>query len=120
MAHVIQDQNNLDSEDISKIIGKFYLEADSDARLKKALKSRVPSYNDLVLEPGEKVFFRDEQESWDGPATVVNTEGRTVWIKWHGNLRKAATSRVLKYFEDEVVNQENQNCIMMKNMIILL
>ena len=91
---------------------KAYLEADSSARLKLALKNRVHSFNDLVFWPGEKVFFRDEKEQWDGPAEVITSDGRTVWIQWHGNLRKAATSRLLKYSEDingEEVNNDNKD-----------
>ena len=86
---------------------RTYLEADSSQRIKKALKSQVPSFNDLVFYPGEKVFFRNEKEVWDGPAVVVTSEGRTVWYRWYGILRKAATNRLLKH-HDETIEREDQ------------
>ena len=100
---------------------RAYLEADCSARLKKALKSQVPSHNDLVFLSGEKVFFRDEHEQWDGPAEVVVQDGRTVHLNWQGNLRKAATSRLLKYFNDteeangEIDENEEVNNVEDKN-----
>ena len=45
---------------------------------------------------------------WNGPAIVNNTEGRTVFLRWNGIMRKASTSRVLKYYEeDDLENNEN-------------
>ena len=37
----------------------------------------------------------------NGPAIVVTSEGRTVWYRWHGIMRKTATNRLLKYYDDK-------------------
>ena len=56
--NIATDSQITDSEAIRehfKILNdarKAYLEADSSERIKKALKSRIPSYNDMILERG--------------------------------------------------------------------
>ena len=78
-----------------------FLKYDSSARIKKALDNRVPKYNDAKHEVGDKVFFQDERNKWQGPAHVVTTDGRTTWLRWQGILRKSHANKIDTFHVEE-------------------
>ena len=77
--------------------------ADSSDRLKRALKSRIPAYNDEIYQPGDKILFQDENNKWTGPATVIDQAGRTVSYIWNGTRgRSTHVCRAQRYYTDEI------------------
>ena len=88
---------------------KALLEADSSRRIKDALASRAQRYMDKFYKPGEKVFFLDENKKWQGPGVTGESENQSVWIKWHGNIRKVNRMHLRPYDTEEDTEEINEN-----------
>ena len=62
--------------------------ADNDERIKRALKSRVASYNNEMYSAEDNVYFKEKDRvEWSGPATVIGQQGKVVFLKYGYNLR---------------------------------
>ena len=74
--------NVFNSTDVRDHIKRIHLAreafrtADIDERIKRALKHKISSSNNAILEHGDKVFFKEKEndkykEDWSGPATAL-------------------------------------------------
>lgn len=88
---------------------KALLEADSNKRIKEALSARAQQYMDRFYRPGEKVFFLDENKTWQGPGVTGETESQSVWIKWHGNIRKVNRIHLRPFDTEEDLEELNDD-----------
>ena len=83
---------------------------DSDQRIKKALKSKIPAYNNEVYVPGEYVWFQDENNKWKGPAKVTGQEGRTISFIWQGVRGKTThVCRIQRFIEESGQNEKESD-----------
>ena len=73
------------------------------------MASRAQRYMDKFYKPGEKVFFLDENKKWQGPGVTGESENQSVWIKWHGNIRKVNRMHLRPYDTEEDTEEINEN-----------
>ena len=84
-----------------------------DEKIKRALRSRISSGNDLVFEYGDKVFFKEKEvnkkykENWSGPASVLCIKGKVVFLKYGNMLRRVHCSKVVKAKNEYLDNRES-------------
>ena len=79
--------------------------ADNDERIKRALRSRIPSYTNEHFETEDKVYFKEKDKmQWSGPSTVIGQEGKIIFLKYGNKIRRVHMSRVIR-----VGNEYNQN-----------
>ena len=91
-------RNHLDR--INKAREAFRM-ADNDERIKRALKSRVASYNNERYSAEDKVYFKQKDKvEWSGPATVIGQQGKVVFLKYGNNLRRVHMSRIIRVGEE--------------------
>ena len=75
--------------------------ADNDERIKRALRSRIASYNNEKYEAEDKVYFKEKNKiEWSGPATVIGQQGKIVFLKYGNNLRRVHMSRIIRVGEE--------------------
>ena len=75
--------------------------ADNDDRIKRALKSRIASYNNEMFTAEDKVYFKEKDKlEWSGPATVIGQQGKVVFLKYGNKLRRVHMSRLIKVGEE--------------------
>ena len=79
------------SESVSKLLFKlnearrFFIEADSSNRIKRALKSNV-RYDNGPFVLGDRVFFnRDSDDRWKG-AAIIGLDGAVVYVRQRGKV----------------------------------
>ena len=78
-----------------------FRQADNDIRLKRALRSQVHPSNSVFHEPGDKVYFKEQDKNeWSGPARVIGMDGRVVFLKYGNNIRRVHSSKVVAEEED--------------------
>ena len=92
-----------ESEDLKNHILKVQMareafrEADANERLKRGLKARINKYNDEVIFPGDKVYFKqDDKTEWSGPSKVLGVDGKVGLIKYRNNVKRVHTSKMMK------------------------
>ena len=65
-----------------------FIQAESSARIRRALNSNVRSYSDVSYLPGHKVYYhRQGALEWRGPASVLGKDGQIVLLKHGGYFR---------------------------------
>ena len=75
--------------------------ADNDERIKRALKSRVSSYNHEKYSTEDRVYFKEKDKlEWSGPATVIGQQGKVVFLKYGNKLRRVHMSRIIRIGEE--------------------
>ena len=79
--------NTFEREDVRKHLDKLnsareaFREADTDARIKRALKSRIQASNHEFYSPGESIYFKEiKKNEWSGPVKVLGQDGKVVFI----------------------------------------
>ena len=74
----------------------LFLQADSSARIKRALLKKIQIKNDIYY-MGDRVFFkRGLDNKWHGVGRVIGVDGKVIFVK-HGRLYiTASQSRLLK------------------------
>ena len=81
--------------------------ADNDDRIKRALKSRIASYNHEKYASEDKVYFKEKDKiEWSGPATVIGQQGKVVFLKYGNNLRRVHMSRIIRVGEEYRTNSQ--------------
>ena len=59
-----------------------YIRLEASERIRRALRSKTRTHNDVVYLPGDEVFWkRDEETRWRGPGKVLGQAGSKVLIK---------------------------------------
>ena len=70
--------------------------ADNDDRIKRALKSKINTSDEIPVETGDSVYFKEvDKLEWLGPAKVVGSEGKVIYLKYGNKLRRIHSSRVI-------------------------
>lgn len=74
-------------------------------RLRTALRTRVPPASELPVATRMSVLVCREKpiNRWVGPFTVVNTDGKVVWLDVDGQVKQYAIDKV-KQYRDSVVS----------------
>ena len=75
---------------------KEFMKIERDTRLKRALKSRIPGFNNHALVQGDKVYYkRLKNKDFYGPGIVVAVVDHSVLIKHAGRLIRLHPSKVI-------------------------
>ena len=87
-----------------------YMSAESDDRIKRALKSRIYT-SDAPFYYGEQVFYwRESQDKaiqgWKGPGTVVGSEGKVVVIRHGSFVQRMHETKVRRSAEGCALSKE--------------
>ena len=111
-------------EGIQKV-KKAYLQAESDERIRTALKRKADPYQPPIPLGRDVMYYRDGQKSekgWNGPGKVIDRNGSDYTIKHGKQLISAHAREVRKFltrkrFEeiDENEIEENMNKPVMTN-----
>ena len=76
----------------------MFIEADSDDRLKRALKARINTYDDEFFVVGDMVSFKeDDKPKWAGPAKIIGVDGKVLMLKYGNNPRRVHKSKAVKF-----------------------
>ena len=89
-----------------------FRKADNDERIKRALRSRISSYNDEKYYPEDRVYFKEKDKiEWSGPAIVLGQQGKVVFLKYGNKLRRVHMSRIIRVGEEFKVNEASKDGI---------
>ena len=73
-----------------------YMEAENSARLKRALNSKIPPPQMINYQNGQQVFYKHLQTGgWHGPATVIGTANKVIYIKQGRFILATSQSRLI-------------------------
>ena len=87
-----------------------FLQADNDERLKRAISSRINSYNEEFFEIGDLVSFKEEDKNkWMGPGKVIGVDGKVLIIKYGNNSRRIHKSIAIKRGKEFQHNENKKN-----------
>ena len=65
---------------------KAFVEAESDERLRRALRQKTRNFTSDIFQNGDSVFYkRENMPAWKGPGVVIGRDGTTVLVK-HGSI----------------------------------
>ena len=93
---------------------KAFTESESCERIKRALKHRVRT-SEQVFMPGDKVYYkRDQQERWLGPAKVIFQDGKVVFVRHGAVWVRVSPNRLVKSGREfvpssDTINSNNAN-----------
>ena len=88
-----------------------YMSAESDDRIKRALKSRVYS-SEAPFFYGERVFYWRESKDkavrgWKGPGTIIGCEGKVIIIRHGSFIQRMHETKVRRSTEGGGLSKEN-------------
>ena len=111
--------SNFESEDVRKHILRVqtareaFREADTNERVKRGLKARIHGYNDEIIFPGDKVYFKENDKiEWSGPSPVLGIHGKVALVKYGNNFKRVHISKLIKEgdeFKESTPENENDN-----------
>ena len=79
-----------------------HMKAESCEKLKRALKSKVRTF-DHTYQHGDYVYYkRDRQEGWEGPARVVFQDNKIILVRQGGFFYKVSANRIKPAHDDLV------------------
>ena len=77
-----------------------HIKAESCEKLKRALKSKVRTF-DHIYQHGDYVYFkRERQEGWEGPARVVFQDNKVILVRQGGFFYKVSANRIKPAHDD--------------------
>ena len=72
-----------------------FIKLEASEKLRRAIKAKTRTHNDIRYLPGDEVFFKRENEKrWRGPSRVIGQDGSKVLIKTPVSLISVHSSRV--------------------------
>ena len=93
--------SSFESKDVKKhferltLARESFVKADTDDRLKRALKSRIPKNHNHFYYVGDSVFFKEEGSlEWKGPAKVLSVDGKVVFLLYGNKLRRVHITKL--------------------------
>ena len=77
-----------------------YVRSEADERIRRALRSKIRS-SEQIYEYGQRVYYKREgQERWLGPGTVIFQDGKVVFVRHGGVYVRVSPNRLLKAGEE--------------------
>ena len=71
-----------------RLANKHFREVEFQDKIKKALKTRVISSNNIIYNTGDKVLYQTkDRHNWLGPVEVQCSSGNEVFVKANGELK---------------------------------
>lgn len=89
-----------------------FIEAESDCRIKRALRHKTRSYSDVPVNQGDSVFFKKKDSpKWRGPGKVMGLDGSLILVRHGGLMYKVHKSHLLKVDESEVGRDSGEQVV---------
>ena len=115
--NICSTNTELESEDMMNHLQllhktrQAYMTAESDDRIKRALRSRVYA-SDAPFFYGERVFYWRESKDkavrgWKGPGTVIGSEGKVVVIRHGSFIQRMHETKVRRSAEGGALSKED-------------
>ena len=86
---------------------KAFIQKESSEKIKGALRHNVRTGNDSVYKNGGKVYFKRNNNKWNGPGTVIGQEHKQVLIKSGSEVVRVHTSRTMHVNEVKFNGNDN-------------
>ena len=75
---------------------KAFVAADSSERIRRALRMKLRTSNNIVVHNGDAVFYRRLNSSgWKGPGCIIGNEGKFVVVRHGGQIYRVPLCHVL-------------------------
>ena len=88
-----------------------HMKAESCEKLKRALKSKVRTF-DHTYQHGDYVYFkRERQEGWEGPARVVFQDNKVILVRQGGFFYKVSANRIKPAHDDLIQELKLQKLV---------
>ena len=80
---------------------KAFIAAESDERIRRALRQKTRNFTSSVFQNGDSVYYkRDGVPAWKGPGVVIGSKGQTVLVK-HGSVYvRVHPSRLVREYSE--------------------
>ena len=90
---------------------KGYVAAESSERIRRALRMKLRTSNDTVVENGDSVYYRRENfQGWKGPGKVIGRDGKLVVVRHGGLIYRVPLCHIIHTVKaDEMVQQEERD-----------
>ena len=76
---------------------KAFIQAESSEKIQRALRHNVRKCNDVVLQNGDKVYYkRNDSQKWHGPGIVIGQNNKQVLVKVGSSHISVHTSRIMR------------------------
>ena len=73
-----------------------FIQSESSEKIKRALKSKVRSFNDARFQNGDRVYYkRNDSDKWKGPGSVIGQENKQVLVKHGSEYVRVHISRLI-------------------------
>ena len=83
-----------------------FIKAESDDRIRRALRHNVRTYADTKYRNGDKVYYRrKDHKSWQGPAIVLGQDGQMVGIRHGGFYSRIHPSQLMLVKDSNEINK---------------
>ena len=87
-----------------------FIQAESSAKIKRALNTNTRTYSDQVYTSGDLVYYkRQQEEKWRGPAKVLGQDGQFVLLKHGGYYVRVHPCRLMHLNPHPIVNENETN-----------
>ena len=84
-----------------------FIQAESSAKIRRALNSNTRTYSDEVYTSGDSVYYKRQQEAkWRGPAKVLGQDGQFVLLKHGGYYVRVHPCRLMHCKPSSTLSKE--------------
>jgi len=96
---------------------KAFIQAQTSAKLRKALNHPVREYADVKYQTGDNVYYKlPDDRRWQGPATVIGADGKVIMLRHGSVIRRVHPCRLQLVngtsndkLSNETVNTSNED-----------
>ena len=99
-------RNNLQLMHVAR---KSFVEAESSEKIRRALRMKLRTSNDLIVENGDNVYYRRENvNGWKGPGTVIGRDGKLVIVRHGGIIYRVPLCHIMPVSKANKLVSESQ------------
>ena len=93
-----------------------YIKAESNEKIRRALRHNVRTYSEEIFEVGNKVFYKRQAfKGWRGPATVVGIDGKFILIRYGSQFYRCHQCHLMKVTKTSSSNTIDASRSILKN-----
>ena len=89
---------------------KAFVTAESDERIRRALRQKTRNYSTSIYQNGDSVFYKRENvPAWKGPGVVIGQDGQTILVKHGSTYVRVHPSRITHEYAEVNSNQSEMD-----------
>ena len=86
---------------------KAYVAAESSEKIRRALRMKLRTSNDTIVNSGDSVFYRRENfKGWKGPGTVIGRDRKLVVVRHGGMVYRVPVCHIMPVISANQVGNE--------------